>query len=294
MMRVEAMRGILGLAAVLLLFVSGCFGSFGPAGENEAEKSTTIPVYSHKNAQAAHDALVPRDAADNLIREFAAALNAGDAVRVLEAMTWLEQEVYYTVTTEYAEAALDNYQVYFCGRKIEKAVFMGPAPFYLGQGLIYRLYASGGKYKEVFLFRADAGYLNGRSLYDELFVSDNILYYSYRANVYLDMFVNALRENRPEEIASLLTHDDFANPYPEFKAAEAIRNYGRLFDLLTVSYVFVGTETAGADSPLLFEMRGTKGNTPVRHGFKVNHGNGLVTIRDELIPLKPIKPCMHN
>ena len=53
------------------------------------------------------------------------------------------------------------------------------------------------------------------------------------------------RENRPKEIASLLTHDNFANPYPEFKAAEAIRNYGRLFDLLTVSYVFVGIGTRG-------------------------------------------------
>jgi len=51
------------------------------------------------------------------------------------------------------------------------------------------------------------------------------------------------RENRPEEIASLLIHDNFANPYPEFKVAEAILNYGRLFDLLTVSYVFVETGT---------------------------------------------------
>ena len=262
--------------------------------ENEAKKPATIPVYRHKNAQAVDEALIPRDVADNFIREFAASLNAGDAVCVLEAMTWLAQEVYNTVTIEYAEAALDNYRVYLGGEKIEKAAFMGPAPFYLGQGLIYRLYASGGKYKEVFLFRADADYLNGRGLYDELFVYDNILNYSYRANVYLDMFVNALRENRPEEIASLLTHDNFANPYPEFKAGEAIRNYGRLFDLLTVSYVFVGTETRGADSPLLFELRGSKGDIPAIHGFEVIYGDGLVTIRDELIPPKPIMPCMHN
>lgn len=117
------------------------------------------------------EALITLSVADNLIREFAAALNAGDAVRVLAAMTWLEQDIYYMVTLEYADAALDNYRVYFGGEKINKAVLMGPAPFYLGQGLIYRLYASGGKYKEVFLFRADAGHLNGRSLYDELFVT---------------------------------------------------------------------------------------------------------------------------
>lgn len=160
-----------------------------------------------------------------------------------------------------------------------------PAEFH--QGLVYRLYAYGGNHKEVYV---NAGWLDGRHLYDELFVYDNILYYSHRAKGHLDVFVNALRENRPETIASLLTYDDYANPYPESKAAEAIGNYGRLFDLQTVGYAFTGTETKEVDSTLLFELQGTKGNTPVKHSFKVSYGDGLVGIIDGLIPPKPQRP----
>lgn len=268
----------LGLAVVFLLFLFGCSDSSGPARENEAGNPAAIVVYTHEDAQAADEVPIPRDAADSLIKEFAGALNAGDAAKVLDVMTW-RNDGYYTV--EWAKAALDNYGVYFNGGKIEKAAFLGPAEFH--QGLIYRLYTPDGNYKEVYV---NAGWLDAQPLYNELFIYDNILHYSYRANGHLDVFVNALRGNRPEKIASLLTYDDYASPYPESKAAEAIGNYGQLFDLQTVRYAFIGTETKKADSRLLYELQGTKSNTPVKHSIKVSYGDGLVGIRDDLIPPK--------
>lgn len=274
-------RLMLTVLAALLLALTGCTGSPGTPGIPGPNDSKTLPeitVYTHEDAQPADGVPILRDTADSFVKEFAAALNAGDAARVLEAMTWRD-DGYYTV--EWAEAALDNYAAYLGGEKIEKAAYMGPAEFH--QGLVYRLYASGGNHKEIYV---NAGWLDGGYLYDELFVYDNILYYSYRANGHLDVFVNALRENRPEKIASLLTYDDYANPYPASKASEAIANYGHLFDLETVGYAFTGTETKGVDSPLLFELQGTKDNTPVKHSFKVSYGDMLVGIRDELIPPK--------
>ena len=156
---------------------------------------------------------------------------------------------------------------------------MGPAEYH--QGLIYRLYSAGSD-KEVFV---NARYIDGDHIYEDLIIYDNILFYSYRAEQYLESFLDAIKQNKPETISSLLTYDDFPNPYPESKALAIIANYEASFDTQTLEFVFVGTETRKADEGhLLYVFTGTKEGVPGKHEIMVSYGDGLVGVKDDWIP----------
>lgn len=265
-----------------IVFLAGCSGQSvveaplqpAEADEDPIEEEIVIEVLAEP------DDSVPISPvkADKLVREFVRALNNEDAAKVLSCMTTPDNE-YYTV--EWAEAALANYQVYFNGEKIKRAELFGSAQYH--QGLIYRLYTTADNYKEIYV---NAGYVDGEYLYDDLFVYDNILFYSYRAANYLNGFIRALQQNEPQRIVSLLTYDH-PYAYPEEKALEVIANYATHFDLQTIEWKFAGTETKKAgEGNLIYVIYGTKNNTPVEHEITVVYGDGLVGINDQWIPSK--------
>lgn len=272
----------LALVIAFPLLVAGCLDLTRTISAMDIPRSTKgeIIVTAGKNAvEVAGKVPIPRGKADNLVKEFAAALNAEDAAKVLCCMT-LSDDDYYPI--EWAKAALENYNVYFSGEKIERIELMGTHGY--RQALIYRLYTPTDNYKEICV---NAHYLDGKHLYDELFIYDSLLYYSYRAKLYLDEFVNAICQNKPKTIATLLTYDDIDNPYPESKAMEIIRNYETHFELQTLHYAFIGTETKETDSGnLVYVIRGKKGNVPAEHEIRVSYGDGLVGLRDKWIPPK--------
>lgn len=101
----------------LLLF--GCSNSAETTrgDENDLDRREQIIVYADEDAST-DDLPYPREEADGLVREFAAALNAGDAERILSCMS--NANTYYTV--EWVAPVLDNYRIYFGGEKIEKDI----------------------------------------------------------------------------------------------------------------------------------------------------------------------------
>ena len=234
-----------------------------------------IPSVIDTNELAEH-VPIPLEKADQIVKEFAEALNEGDAIRIFDCMTFPNNN-YYTI--DWTEAAVKNYHIYFHGEPIEKAELVGPAEYH--QGLVYRLYSAGSD-KEVFV---NACYIDGEYIYEDLIIYDNILFYSYRAEQYLEAFFDAMKQNKPETISSLLTYDDFANPYPESKALDIIAHYEASFDTQTLEFIFAGTETRKADEGnLVYVITGTREGVPAKHEIMLCYGDGLVGLIDDWIP----------
>ncbi len=271
----------LSLLFVFPILIGGCldFTRETPVKDTPESLEEIIVISDIDGVDVADLVPIPLEKADNLVREFAIALNEEDIAKVLSCMTFSDDDYY---TMEWAKVAVDNYKVFFNGEQIVKAELMGSAEYH--QGLVYRLYSAGDNYKEIYL---NARYIDGEHIYDDLVIYDNILFYSFRAERYLEELIKGIGQNDPETIISLLTYDDYANPYPQFKAENIIKNYEASFDTETLDFGFVGTETKkAAAGNLIYVIRGSKNSVPREHEIMVAYGDGLVGIIDDWIPTK--------
>lgn len=212
-----------------------------------------------------------RKAMEEAVKRYADALNTSDAVK-LKAFTDPGDQT-GRFDNDAVETVLNDYEAYFRGLKIIRYEFAGISP-YAGQMASYWLFNGDGRYKEVY-FRWDSqnGYLS----------RDNFLYYSEYVSRLVTAFTEALAKEDTDEIASVLTEDDLV--YPKEKVPDIINNFKTIFDLKTITCRFKGnTDGEAGQGAFIYLIRGEKNGLPVEHEIRVVYGDGLVALRDELIP----------
>lgn len=222
----------------------------------------------------AGDTEIPRPAADDMVRQFAAAVNDGAAALLLDIMTHDDDQYY---TAEWAQAALTNYHLYFQGQKLAGAVFHGTAPD--TDALHYSVHSVDYEW-DVYVA---ARYVDGSLDTGDLRVYDTIFLYSLPAERYLEQFTIAISERDAERVAGLLTYDDYADPYPVDKAREIIGTFEQHFELDTLAVSFAGRAGQGT---LVYSLTGKKDGADMSRDITIVCGDGLVGIKDEWIPPK--------
>ncbi len=201
--------------------------------------------------------------ADAIIKKVVDAINKKDAAAIAPYLIRKDQGV------DLAKAAIQDYNTYFKGEKVTRFERVGAAPN-RPDTFLYKISNKNGLNKEIFVSFQQ----------QEPQVYDEFLNYSYSSKGLLENFVTSIQRKDATKLARVLSPDDI--DYSVTNAKKVISNYEQKFDTNTIKYRLEGLEDKTGS--FIYTLYGSKGGKPVQHKVTVIHGDGLVGLKDALIP----------
>ncbi|WP_069648915.1 hypothetical protein [Caloranaerobacter ferrireducens] len=164
---------------------------------------------------------------------------------------------------EMAKSSIKSYRVYFKGRYENLRIkFLGhDLSHFKSSGYIDYIYIL---YNEAFIIKKT----KVRSYEDKAYIVDKYLYYPYFAERLVDSFIDGIKKQDKNKVASSLSVDIIT--YPVSEAEKIISEYNKTFDIITLKYNLVGVNETGDE--YIFRISDSK------YGKKTNHVNHIIRV----------------
>lgn len=243
------------ILAVVLLLTAACAGTSQQA----------------RSGPGSHDARpgLTRAQADEVVQHVLEAIETNDAAALA---TWLNRGA---SSRRFAESAIQEFER-MLGRdrfvSFELITAQEDVPLGTMRAYSYDLVTASGRRHRLYV-----------NFDRRVEVQSNVISYAYRARALVDSIISAIQHRDADRLARLLNPDDLHYPVP--LAAEAIARYHDTYEGDSLRVIPRGLDEAG--NFFRFTVSGSRGGTIRSHDVRVIFGDGLVGIRDPLIPQAP-------